>query len=370
MSGEPLIALRDVSKRFGGIQALRGVSFDVLPGSLHAIVGENGAGKSTLMKIIAGVIPDYEGELLLRGQRAQFASTRDAERAGIAIVHQELNLVEQLSAAANIFLGRELRGPLGLLDERRMQAKAAEILNDLECRVDPAREVGHLRVGDQQLVEIARALSQRSDVLILDEPTSALSEAEVARLDRVIARLRERGVTMLYISHKMSEVFRLADRITVLRDGQQVKTLDFNPYLCADQDRPLDRRRGAARPHHWWRNRLGRIAEGVAGDERADRGARSIRPVPRGANVLRRASRRGCCTAGERVPHPDGIEPIASACVQELRRWAIDALRRNDFHVGHDRTALSTVSACNGYSAATRSATACRRYCTTTSKLS
>ncbi len=226
MAGEPLIALRDVSKRFGGIQALRGVSFDVLPGSLHAIVGENGAGKSTLMKIIAGVIPDYEGELLLRGQRAQFASTRDAERAGIAIVHQELNLVEQLSAAANIFLGRELRGPLGLLDERRMQAKAAEILSDLECRVDPAREVGHLRVGDQQLVEIARALAQRSDVLILDEPTSALSEAEVARLDRVIARLRERGVTMLYISHKMSEVFRLADRITVLRDGQQVKTLE------------------------------------------------------------------------------------------------------------------------------------------------
>jgi len=228
MSAESLISLRDVSKRFGGIHALRGVSFDVLPGSLHAIVGENGAGKSTLMKIIAGVIPDYDGGLLLRGERVQFADTREAERAGIAIVHQELNLVEQLSAAANIFLGRELRGPLGLLDERRMQAEAAKILNDLECRVDPAREVAHLRVGDQQLVEIARALAQRSDLLILDEPTSALSEAEVARLDRVIARLRERGVTMLYISHKMSEVFRLADRITVLRDGQHVKTLERN----------------------------------------------------------------------------------------------------------------------------------------------
>jgi ABC-type sugar transport system ATPase subunit len=223
---EPLISLRSASKRFGGIQALSGVSFDVAAGSLHAVVGENGAGKSTLMKIIAGVIPDYEGELLMRGQPARFADTRDAERAGIAIVHQELNLVEQLSAAANVFLGRELRGRLGLLDERRMRSEAAALLAELECRVDPGREVGHLRVGDQQLVEIARALAQRSDVLILDEPTSALSESEVARLDRVIARLRSRGVTILYISHKMSEVFRLADRITVLRDGRLVDTLE------------------------------------------------------------------------------------------------------------------------------------------------
>jgi ribose transport system ATP-binding protein len=226
MNGEPLISIRAVSKRYPGVLALSDVSFQIARGELVAIVGENGAGKSTLMKVLSGVITQYEGEILLRGQIARFTSTRDAERAGVSIIHQELNLVEQLSAAANVFLGRELRTSLGFLDQAAMDAKATELMAQLECRIDPRQPVGQLRVGDQQLIEIAKALSLQTEILIMDEPTSALTEAEVARLFRVIARLRERGVTVLYISHKMDEVFQLADRIVVLRDGRLVDTLD------------------------------------------------------------------------------------------------------------------------------------------------
>jgi ABC-type sugar transport system ATPase subunit len=253
MAGTPLIAIERVTKRFPGVVALRDVSFDVQPGELHAIVGENGAGKSTLMKILSGVIPDYEGRLLLRNEVVRFSGTRDAEAAGIGIIHQELNLVEDLSAAANVFLGREKRTRLGLLDDRAMERAAGELLRDLECHVSPRQLVRELRVGDQQLIEIAKALSLETDVLIMDEPTSALTESEVARLFRVIGRLRERGVTILYISHKMDEVFRLADRITVLRDGRCVRTLE----------------RSAATPREVTHLMVGREIETVdLGDER------------------------------------------------------------------------------------------------------
>jgi ABC-type sugar transport system ATPase subunit len=221
-----IIEIRGVTKRFPGVVALDDVSFDIAKGELHAIVGENGAGKSTLMKILSGVIPDFEGELLLRGTSVRFRGTRDAERAGVSIIHQELNLVDQLSTSANIFLGRERRNRLGLLDDRTMEREAAKLFERLECAIAPRAAAGTLRVGDQQLIEIAKALSLDTEILIMDEPTSALTEAEVARLYRVIERLRERGVTILYISHKMDEVFRLADRITVLRDGKLVRTLD------------------------------------------------------------------------------------------------------------------------------------------------
>jgi ribose transport system ATP-binding protein len=220
-----LISIDHVTKRFPGVVALDDVSFDICAGELHAIVGENGAGKSTLMKILAGVLTDYDGLLLLRGQPVRFSGTRAAEDAGISIIHQELNLVEELSVAANIFLGREKCSLFGLLDDRAMAAAAADLFRQLECHIDPWQPVRQLRMGDQQLVEIAKALSLESEILIMDEPTSALTESEVARLYRVIDRLRQRGVTILYISHKMDEVFRLADRITVLRDGRLVKTL-------------------------------------------------------------------------------------------------------------------------------------------------
>src|SRR5439155_1575782 len=227
MSDSPsIISVRPVTKRFPGVKALADVTLDVRAGELHAICGENGAGKSTLMKILSGVITDYEGELLLAGKPVRFKGTRDAESAGISIIHQELNLVEQLSAAANIFLGREIRGWLGMRDDRAMEQAAARLLKELECDIHPRQLAGDLRVGDQQLIEIAKALSLQSDILIMDEPTSALTETEVSRLYRVIERLRKRGVTILYISHKMDEIFHLADRITVLRDGRLVKTLD------------------------------------------------------------------------------------------------------------------------------------------------
>jgi ABC-type sugar transport system ATPase subunit len=222
----PLISISNVTKNFPGVVALDGVSFDVLPGELHAIVGENGAGKSTLMKILAGVIPDFEGELRVRGAAVRFADTRAAEKHGIRIIHQELNLVENLSAAANIFLGREKKNRWGFLDDRAMEQTAADLLLQLECHISPGQLVGTLRVGDQQLIEIAKALAIETDILIMDEPTSALTESEVMRLYRIISRLRNRGVTILYISHKLEEVFRLADRITVLRDGRHVQTLN------------------------------------------------------------------------------------------------------------------------------------------------
>jgi ribose transport system ATP-binding protein len=221
----PIISIQNITKRFPGVAALTDVSLDVLPGELHAICGENGAGKSTLMKILSGVITDYDGELLIQGKPARFKGTRDAEAAGVSIIHQELNLVEQLSAAANIFLGREIRSWFRFRNDRAMERAAGRLLQELDCEIDPRTLAGRLRVGDQQLIEIAKALSLSSEILIMDEPTSALTESEVSRLYRVIERLRKRGVTILYISHKMDEVFHLSDRITVLRDGKLVKTL-------------------------------------------------------------------------------------------------------------------------------------------------
>jgi ribose transport system ATP-binding protein len=219
------LSVRHITKRFPGVTALADVSLDADAGEVHAIVGENGAGKSTLMKILSGAITDYEGEIVLRGRSVRFAGPRDAEQAGVSIMYQELNLVEALTAAGNLFLGRERRNRLRLLDDRGMESEAARCFAQLGTRIDPRGRVGDLRVGDQQIVEIAKALSLNADILIMDEPTSALSESEVRRLFDVIATLRARGVTVLYISHKMDEVFALADRITVLRDGRWVQTL-------------------------------------------------------------------------------------------------------------------------------------------------
>jgi ribose transport system ATP-binding protein len=220
------VAMRGITKRFPGVIALDGVSLTVVRGEIHAICGENGAGKSTLMKILSGVYRPDEGVLEIAGVPRRFTGTRAAEAAGVAIIHQELNLVEELTVAANVFLGREHRTPLGLLDDRGMETEVARLLESLECPVSPLATAGSLRVGDQQLVEIAKALSLEASIVVMDEPTSALTEAESARLERTILRLRDRGTTILYISHKMDEVFRLADHITVLRDGRHIRTVD------------------------------------------------------------------------------------------------------------------------------------------------
>jgi ABC-type sugar transport system ATPase subunit len=216
--------MRRISKSFGGVRALRDVSCSATSGEVIALCGENGAGKSTLMKILAGAIVEYEGEIALNGEPVRFSGPRQAEDAGIRIIYQELNLVPQLSVAENIFLGRELTwgGILGWLDNRSMETQTEQLFERLGTAISPRAKVGDLRIGDQQMVEIARALAFDAEIVIMDEPTSALADSEVARLFRVIADLRRAGTTVLYISHKMNEIFELADRITVLRDGQFV----------------------------------------------------------------------------------------------------------------------------------------------------
>lgn len=223
-SANSIVEFEQLTKRFPGVTALDQVTFEITEGEFHAICGENGAGKSTLMKTLAGVITDYEGAIKLDSTTVHFRGTRDAEAAGISIIHQELNLVEELSASANIFLGREKCTRWGLLKEREMEQAAQLLLSELECDFPANARAGSLRVGDQQLIEIAKALSLNSRIVIMDEPTSALTETEVERLDRVIARLRQRGTTILYITHKMNEIFRLADRVTILRDGKWIST--------------------------------------------------------------------------------------------------------------------------------------------------
>ncbi|MEJ7638786.1 MAG: ATP-binding cassette domain-containing protein, partial [Singulisphaera sp.] len=183
------LQMEHISKHFGGSHALRDVTFGARAGEVHALCGENGAGKSTLMKILAGAIVDYEGRIVLDGRKVAFSGPRDAEDAGIRIIYQELNLVPELSVAANIFLGRETTRGLGLLDERAMEAEARRLFDRLGTPISPRARVGALRIGDQQMVEIAKALAFDAEIVIMDEPTSALSGAEVTRLFRVIADL-------------------------------------------------------------------------------------------------------------------------------------------------------------------------------------
>ncbi len=220
----PIVSMRGISKSFAHIVALRSVDLDIYPGEIHAVMGENGAGKSTLVKILSGVHRRSGGDMLVRGQEVDFASPKEAERNGIAIIHQELNLIPSLSVSENIFLGRE---PLiaGLfIDRSSIEKKSAELLGRFGIDIDPRADVENLRVGEQQLVEIARALSLNADVLILDEPTSALSETEAQRLANFVRELARNGVAIVYISHRMNEIFALADKITVLRDGNFIAT--------------------------------------------------------------------------------------------------------------------------------------------------
>jgi ribose transport system ATP-binding protein len=213
-----------VSKSFAGVTALRDVDFDLMSGEVHALMGENGAGKSTLMKILAGVHVDYDGVIRIEGASVRFSGVQDAERAGVAIIHQELNLVPELTAAENIFLGRE---PLILgtfVDHRRIVKAASVLLKRLGIEIDAQRRVAELRIGEQQLVEIAKALSLDARILIMDEPTSALSTSECDTLFKVVRQLARAGVAIIYTSHRLDEVVALANRVTVLRDGRHVLT--------------------------------------------------------------------------------------------------------------------------------------------------
>jgi D-xylose transport system ATP-binding protein len=222
---QPLLEMRQITKSFPGVRALDGVTFDLDGGEIHALVGENGAGKSTLMKILSGVYPypGYGGEIHIKGEERRFGSVRDAETAGIAVVFQELSLVQEMTVGENIFLGREPRR-LGVIRWEELYGRAGKLLGDLHLSIDPHTVVRNLGIGQQQLVEIAKALAQDARILVLDEPTAALTEAEVETLYTILEKLRARGVGMIYISHKLDEVFHLSDRITVLRDGRTVGT--------------------------------------------------------------------------------------------------------------------------------------------------
>ena len=223
---EVIVQMKAVEKTFPGVHALRGVSFDLRAGEVHALMGENGAGKSTLMKILTGVYQPDSGEIDVDGKRVQLPNPKSAQDLGIGIIHQELHLMNHLTAAQNIFIGREPRKGFGMFtDDAKLNAQAAAIFNKMKIDIAPDVEVGGLTVARQQLVEIAKALSYNSKVLIMDEPTSALNETEVEHLFSVIADLKSHGVGIVYITHKMDEVMRIADRITVMRDGQYIDTL-------------------------------------------------------------------------------------------------------------------------------------------------
>jgi rhamnose transport system ATP-binding protein len=221
----PLLAVAGIEKSFPGVRALSGVSFEVAPGEVHALLGENGAGKSTLIKIISGVYQPDAGTIHVDGRPLRLDSPDDGRRAGIATIYQELLLFRDLTVAENVFMGHAPRGRGGRLDWKAMAAKTEALLATLEI-VDlaPSRVVGSLSVGNRQRVEILRALSQDARLLIMDEPTAALTEYDVTRLFDIVRRLKSRGVGIIYISHRMDEIFQLADRVTVLRDGAQVGT--------------------------------------------------------------------------------------------------------------------------------------------------
>jgi ribose transport system ATP-binding protein len=223
-NNDVVLELVNVSKRFGGVAALSGVDFDLRRGEVHGLVGENGAGKSTLMKIVAGVHTSFDGEMTLKGQPVRFHSPADARDHGIGMVHQELSIVRALSVAENVFLGTRLLTNMGICNWAGMYDSAAQQLDELGIDVDVRRSAGLLNVGVQQLVEIARTIFSGAEILILDEPTSALSPPEAERLFEFIARLKEQGKTIVFISHFLEDVVRVSDRITVLKNGKLVCT--------------------------------------------------------------------------------------------------------------------------------------------------
>lgn len=222
---ESILKMEGISKRFLGVVALQDVDFELFPGEIHALVGENGAGKSTLMKVLMGIHHPDGGRILFKGQPFQAKNPKDAQQHGISMIFQEFNLMPDLTVAENIFAARELRKARNLLiDDRRMNQKTQELLDSLSLSFSPTQKISSLSVAEMQMVEIAKALLYNSDVLVLDEPTSALAEHEVNKLFDILRRLREQGVAIVYISHRLEEFDRIVDKITVLRDGKYIGT--------------------------------------------------------------------------------------------------------------------------------------------------
>jgi rhamnose transport system ATP-binding protein len=234
MTAPPAVAMSSISKQFGATQALSDVSLELRAGEIQALVGENGAGKSTLAKILAGIHQPDDGTILLAGEPVTLRNPTDARHWGIAVVHQEPQLFPDLSVAENVFIGHVPSGRLGTVDWGTMRSRSESIFEQLDVRLDPKAVVRGLSMADQQLIEIARSLSIDAKVLILDEPTASLSAHEVARLFAIVRRLRSRGVAILFVSHRLDEVFELCDRTTVLRDGRNVVTAPTAELTTAD----------------------------------------------------------------------------------------------------------------------------------------
>ena len=223
---EYLVQMKGISKFFPGVVALDKVDFELRAGEVHALLGENGAGKSTLMKIIGGIYKKDEGEVKIRGKTQEYSTVAQASELGIAVIHQELNMCRHLTVAENIFLGRELKKG-GMVDFKEQNARASKLLKELSLNIEPDTEVGKLSVSKQQMVEIAKALSTNADIIIMDEPSSALTERETQELFRIINELKNMGKGIIYISHRLEELENIVDRVTVMRDGKYIKTADF-----------------------------------------------------------------------------------------------------------------------------------------------
>ncbi|MDQ0352371.1 ribose transport system ATP-binding protein [Alkalibacillus filiformis] len=225
MSHQTLIEMKGISKSFVGNKVLNEVDFEVRAGEVHALLGENGAGKSTLMKILTGIYSRDEGEVFVKGEPVHFQSTKESEESGIAVIHQELNIIPYLTVMENMFLGREIKyGKTGFLNTKKMIQLTKDYLGQLGVEIDPLVTAGNLSVGQQQMVEIAKALSVNAELIVMDEPTAALTDREIERLFEVIEKLREQGVGIVYISHRMEEIFKICNRVSVLRDGEYIGT--------------------------------------------------------------------------------------------------------------------------------------------------
>lgn len=230
-----LLDMKQIIKSFNGVEVLHGIDFSLRAGTVHALMGENGAGKSTLMKVLAGVHKCDDGEIWLKGKKTEIQSPRHAQELGIAMIHQELSPVPEMTVAENIFLGREPRKGL-FVDYKKMYTDTEKLLGEMKVRVSPRAKIGRLKVADQQLIEISKAISLNADIIVMDEPTSAITDQEVEILFKTIADLKKKGTGIIYISHKMDEIFRIADDITVLRDGTYVnsweaKDIDNNTLI-------------------------------------------------------------------------------------------------------------------------------------------
>lgn len=228
MGKEKVLEMKNITKTFPGVKALDKVNFSLAKGEVHALLGENGAGKSTLMKVLNGIHQRDEGEIFLRGKSVEFNDTKEAQNAGLAIIHQELELIPHLNVAENIFLGREEKNGI-FIDYKKLYQDTEDVLNMLGVNIDPKSKIKDLNIGSQQMVEIAKAVSQNADILVMDEPTSSLTNQEIEILFKLIERLKKQDIAIVYISHRLEEVFEICDRVTVLRDGEfvgEVKTVE------------------------------------------------------------------------------------------------------------------------------------------------